>query len=49
MPLVRYEVTGYGIALYGLTVEHSAQPGVRVARYGMLMFVFVFGHARLPR
>ena len=28
MPLVRYEVTGYGIALYGLTVEHSAQPGV---------------------
>ena len=23
MPLVRYEVTGYGIALYGLTVEHE--------------------------
>ena len=27
MPLVRYEVTGYGIALYGMTVEHCRMMG----------------------
>ena len=27
MPLVRYEVTGYGIALYGMTAEHCRMMG----------------------